>query len=71
MGTIPGELQVPETREDAQASDCCELLVGNIVWQKDSKPKSEDIWCVIWVRDDYEFAYWVEGTGCWDCPSAG
>lgn len=42
-----------------------------IEWEAKLKPKSEDIWCAIWTAGDYQFAYWVDGTGCWDCPDIG
>lgn len=48
-----------------------ERLVSLPDWNKNTKPENEDIWCVIWFENDYRFAYWVEGTGCWDCPSHG
>lgn len=40
-------------------------------WITDSKPEDENWWCVIDTNGDYQIAYWVEGTGCWDCPDIG
>jgi hypothetical protein len=34
-------------------------------------PLSGDTLCVIWHDDDYCFAWWIEGTNCWDSPVHG
>lgn len=42
-----------------------------IEWETKKKPDSEDVLCVIWSGEDYEFAYWCEGAECWDIPEFG
>ena len=38
---------------------------------KDRMPENSDIFCIIYARDDYEFAWWHEGSGSWDSPDEG
>ena len=48
-------------------------LVEQSQWVKvsDRLPENESILCVIYARDDHEFGWWHEGTGCWDSPDIG
>jgi len=34
-------------------------------------PENDEILCVIYARNDYEFAWWHEGAKAWDSPDIG
>jgi len=38
---------------------------------KERLPENEEILCVIYTRDDYEFGWWHEGSNSWDSPDCG
>jgi len=38
---------------------------------KDKLPESDDVMCIVYARDDYEFAWWYESAGAWDSPDIG
>ena len=56
-----------------QKSELIINLVEQSQWVKasDRMPENESILCMIYVRDDHEFGWWHEGTGCWDSPDLG
>jgi len=37
----------------------------------DQLPENEDILCLIWCDNDYDFAFYVQGCDSWDSPLYG
>lgn len=37
----------------------------------EERPESEDVLCVVYVRDNYEFAFWDLEVRAWDSPDKG